>query len=151
MEEKRVIIFDIDDTLSNSEWRRHLFEQNPRNWEEIREQSLKDKPHHEIHYLNQLVGKDKNNIIIVLTARSEEDRDVTKRWLDNNAIIYHELMMREKGDFREDYIIKENALREIELKYSKPYMAFEDNINVAKMWRKHGIRCLHVKDHEYYD
>lgn len=149
MTNKRIVIFDVDNTLANSDHRDHLFKQTPKDWNKISEESLKDLPHDEIKYLNHLISDDTDNIILIVTARREDDRNNTLLWLDKNEIYYHDVYMRDIGDYRPDDQVKQDILYKIIEKYKmKPYMVFEDRCSVVEMWRRNGIKCLQVDKFE---
>lgn len=144
---KRLIIFDVDGTLANTDWRKHLWQQEPRDWTKIREQATLDPVHDEIKYLNNVLYFQPDNIVVIVTARSEEDRECTEIWLNNHGIQYHNIKFRSKGDKREDYLVKEEILYQLINEYKvKPYLVFEDRPSVIEMWRKHGIKTLAVEE-----
>jgi len=67
-----------------------------------------------IEKINKLHGEigDQTNLIILYTARFEEDRQVTQQWLNKWGVKYHRLVM---GKFRADFYIDSNAKRPEEL------------------------------------
>lgn len=78
--------------------------------------------------------------IIILSGRSEDAREATELWLQNNMIPYDELYMRKEGDRRKDSIVKE----EIYHTYIEPKYAvlgvFDDRKSVVSTWQKLGLR-----------
>ena len=77
---------------------------------------------------------------VVITARDKKYFDVTMTWLrkhigEPTGGIY----MRERGDIRPDFIVKEELLEKVCEKY-RPIVAFEDTITCAQMYEKNGIR-----------
>jgi predicted kinase len=80
----------------------------------------------------------------LLSGRSDEFREVTSKWLDDNGIPYTALFMRKKGDVRKDSIIKEEIYRkEIEGKYNVLFV-LDDRNQVVELWRSLGLTCLQV-------
>ena len=147
MHKKRIIGFDMDGTLANFEHRKEDFLYSPKDWSEINNKSLKDPPHDELLYLNRLLGEDEDNIVIIITARSEASRKHTERWLLNNDVIYKKIYMRDIGDYRPDYEVKLDLAKKVYEEYGeKLYLVFEDNPQVCDMWRKNNIKCLQVEE-----
>ena len=96
--------------------------------------------------------KEAGNTILIVTARSDEYRDVTERWLNEKAGlegVFEKVYMREEGDYRDDNIVKREILSNIRLDGYDPYMALDDRGMVVDMWREEGIRCLQVRDGGY--
>lgn len=84
--------------------------------------------------------------IIIVTGRSDNCRDVTKKWLKENEIEYHDLLMRKSKDNREDSIVKKELYEEhIRDKYNVLFV-MDDRDSVVKMWRGEGLKCLQVAD-----
>lgn len=83
--------------------------------------------------------------IILLSGRTDNYMEETKRWLTKHEIPYHELMMRKKGDARKDAIIKKEIVdSEIKDKYFVRFV-LDDRNQVVDMWRNElGYACLQV-------
>lgn len=97
--------------------------------------------------------------ILFVTGRSEKYREQTVDWLANNlgygdpesqkANISKNLYMRKNGDYRPDYVIKEEIYKnKIESRY-KVQAVFEDRKTVVDMWRKLGLTCYQPCDGNY--
>jgi hypothetical protein len=141
--DKRIIIFDIDGTLSNCEHRRQFVRTEPPNWDAFNAACHTDKPHYDIVWLNHLMAND-DAFIIVASGRSDEFRKETLIWLNENGVIFEDLCMRKQGDSRPDNIVKKEILDGIRLRYGEPYMAIDDRNQVVDLYRSEGIRCLQV-------
>lgn len=142
---KKVILTDLDGTLANINHRQHFLQTKPRNWNSFLDSKEKqnDLPHEDIIWLVNLlycVG----NIIIVATARSEAERQDSEEWLKKHNVNYHKMFMRAEKDYRDDSIVKEEMLAQIESEYGTPFMVFDDRNRVVDMWRRLGVRCLQV-------
>lgn len=89
--------------------------------------------------------------VVYLTARGEESREETTRWLDRHDLSswFRPLFMRARGDERDDATIK----REIYEEQIKPHynvkIALDDNPEVIQMWRGLGIMAWQVADGSY--
>ena len=82
--------------------------------------------------------------IIFFSGRSEDSRDVTHKWLEDNGFGEHQLYMRKSKDFRSDDIVKKEMYFEyIQPKYNVACV-FDDRDKVVKMWRDLGILCCQV-------
>jgi predicted kinase len=82
--------------------------------------------------------------IIFFSGRSEDAREVTHKWLEDNGFGEHQLYMRKHNDFRSDDIVKKEMYFEyIQPKYNVACV-FDDRDKVVKMWRDLGILCCQV-------
>lgn len=85
--------------------------------------------------------------IIIVTGRDEIYRDVTEKWLLDNAVYHDELYMRptEEGQKREDSIIKYELFNQhIRPQGMQILGVFDDRHRVLRMWRKLGLTTFHV-------
>lgn len=147
----KVILCDIDGTLANPEHRLGLIKTKPKNWRAFFDASILDPAYEDIVWLVKTLHSAGNTILIV-TARSEDEREKTTTWLNDVAGlegIYEKMYMRESGDYRDDSIVKAEILVKIYDDGYTPYMVFDDRDNVVKMWRNIGIRCLQVKPGDF--
>ena len=153
---KKVIVFDIDGTLANSDHREyiinHAASREEVNWDEYFEASRYDPPHYEIQWLNHIMAEREDTELIVLTARPSYSRDMTEEWLKQHDIAHSELIMKDPlpdGSYDKDYIFKEKVLDQLIAQDRKPFMVFEDRQNVVDMWRSRGIKCLQVQPGDF--
>lgn len=139
----KVIVFDIDGTLANSEHRMHWVSSSPKNWAACDAAIHKDTLHSDIAWLLYHLGSEDTRIIIC-TGRSESTREVTEAWLDDHIGYYDALYMRKNGDYRKDSIVKVELLKQITYDYARPYLWFDDRQQVVDALRAEGIRVLQV-------
>lgn len=147
----KVILCDVDGTLSNGQHRQHYLSIKPKNWKAFVNASPLDPPYEDVVWLVKTLHEAGNTILIV-TARSEDERNVTKKWLDEVAglkHVYEKMYMRESGDYRDDAIVKKEILENIRLDGYDPFMVLDDRNKVVNMWRSVGIRCLQVQDGDF--
>jgi len=147
----KVILCDVDGTLSNGNHRQHYLAVKPKNWMGFIREAPNDPPYEDIVWLIKTL-KDVGNKILIVTARSEDEREMTKTWLDNVAGLagyYEKMYMRESKDYRDDSIVKKEILENIRLDGYDPYMVLDDRNKVVSMWRSLGIRCLQVQDGDF--
>lgn len=141
MQQKSIVIFDIDGTLADITHRRHFVEGvKKKNWVKFNQAMVDDVPKNDIVALyNALYNK---YHVIVVSGRTDDFRLVTEDWFKKWHIPLNELYMRRFGDYRADSIIKEEILHKLQAKGYKIQFVVDDRDQVVKMWRSHGITCL---------
>jgi hypothetical protein len=131
--------FDIDGTLADISHRLHYLNEKPKNWTMFKSEMVNDEPIYPVRRIARemhFTGHD----VIICTGRSEDSREMTEAWLDEQAIRYEKLYMRKEGDYRSDDIIKKELLDEIVADFGKaPNIVFDDRPRVVKMWRENGV------------
>lgn len=144
----KVIVFDVDGTLADIEWRRHWVMNKPKNWKAFFAVQHEDPPHEEIVWLAKRL-KDADTRIIVCSGRSAEFRVVTETWLNEQGIAFDSLFMRPLNDRRPDFEVKVELLEEIRTKYGEPYLWVDDRKTVVEAIRNAGVRVLQVCEGDY--
>jgi len=88
--------------------------------------------------------------ILIVSGREDIARKDTCAWLFKHAVPYHELFMREAGDHRKDFIVKDEIYRSsIEPKYNVHYI-LDDRPQVVRSWRRNvGRTVLQVNDLDF--
>jgi predicted kinase len=130
------IICDIDGTLA-------LFgKENPYDRD-----FSQDKLNQTIKDLLDICMGDENgwvDKIILVSGRKESAREVTEKWLKDNAIHYNSLFMRKTDDVRKDFIIKREIYEEnIKGKYNIKFV-LDDRDQTVRNWRELGLTCFQV-------
>ena len=145
------IIVDLDGTLANLDHRLHLISSKPPNWKAFYEACDKDTPITPIIRLVNVMYNTLSHQIIIFSGREETVKDKTEQWLVNNGVQHHHLIMRKKGDYRPDRIIKKEMLLNAPNKNVKDDILFilEDRSSVVKMWRDMGYTCLQVAEGDF--
>lgn len=140
-------IFDIDGTCSNGDHRAHHLMKSPKDWDSYFNLCHLDTQHsHIIQLIKDLLVTSK---IVYVTARGEERRVVTERWLDAQGISSSPLYMRKADDYRNDDIVKIEILEQIRKDGFNPIMAFDDRNRVVKAWREAGVPCAQVAEGDF--
>lgn len=85
-------------------------------------------------------------IIIALSGRDAEYREVTETWWKDNGIPFDRFLMRPQGDRRMDAIIKYELFTEHVAPYYNVLGAFDDRPQVIRMWETIGVPVLMVGD-----
>ena len=83
--------------------------------------------------------------VIFMSGRPEECRKQTELWLDANVRLPHQLHMRSDGDFRLDWIVKDELFSQVRDKYNV-LSAWDDRNQMVRYWRKLGLQCFQVSD-----
>jgi predicted kinase len=82
--------------------------------------------------------------IVFCSGREDIYRDKTEMFLKKHISFDYKLLMRNTGDHRKDFIIKD----EIYQKYIKPYynvlLVLDDRTQVVDYWRSQGLTCFQV-------
>ena len=149
MNKPKAIIVDVDGTLADMRGIRGPFD-----WDKIH----LDRPHQDvIDLVNDLARIDEEPYpgdlpqdverkykIIITTGRDGVCEEATKKWLEDNGVIYDDFYIRPEGDFRKDNIIKsEIYMDHIRPKYDVAFV-IDDRDQVVEMWRSLGLRVLQV-------
>ena len=130
----QAVIVDIDRTLCN------ITEngRSPYDWDRVAE----DEP---IEAMCQLVrGLREKYHIVLLTGRSEDAREGTEKWLEEQDISYDKLLMKASGSYEKSTLTKyESYVNDIKDEYDVAF-AIDDDQRVVDMWSENGILCLKV-------
>jgi len=78
------------------------------------------------------------DVPIVVTAREGIWYKQTLWWLLLNNVDFEWLFMRNIKDYRPDFVIKEEILNRIRVRYNVIH-AIDDNPNVLALWKREGI------------
>lgn len=146
---RRAIIVDLDGTLCNNSHRvMYVDGSQPKDWDKFNTLCAFD-PHNDwcldlVNSFNLLGHK-----IVFLTARSgsEVTKKMTDTWLMTHVGpgVDYELLMRKDGDFRPDYVVKQEIyMNDIAPRY-EIVLAVDDKKRVCDMWRDLGIAALHCE------
>lgn len=149
---RKIIICDIDHTISDATWRDHLSgepsihqgladERQLSTWDAYNAAAIDDSPHLDvIEFLNHL---SKHYSICALTARPEKWRKVSMDWLIKHGVIADYLIMRPEGDFRPAPLLKTEIVKEV---FKLSYIAFilDDREDVIEAFKAINVTSFHV-------
>lgn len=139
------VLCDVDGTLADNSHRQHWVRSKPKNWAAFNATMEQDKPiSATIHTLKAL--KAAGFKIIIVTARTDDLKQITVDWLAEHDIIYDVMYMRKDKDYRDDSIVKSELLDQILAEQPAWYPEFvlDDRDRVVQMWRSRGIPCFQV-------
>jgi phosphoglycolate phosphatase-like HAD superfamily hydrolase len=134
------IIFDIDNTIADCKHRLHYIEQKPKDWNKFFKACENDNVIYPMYRLYQHL--EPSNIMILVTGRRENEREITEDWLAENGFEYTSLYMRKSNDFRPDYVVKSEILDHLLNTLKTIHLAVDDSPEVIKMYRSRGIYTL---------
>lgn len=135
----KCVIVDIDGTIALNSGR------SPYDYSRVNE----DKVNPPMRYLLNILSSNfpEDLTIIFLSGRegSEECESATRKWLkDNFPTVHFHLLMRKQGDFRKDFIIKEELYKQYIKDNYYVLCIFDDRDSVVRMWRDNGLLTLQV-------
>ena len=139
---KDAVLFDLDGTLAETmTFAKHHKDRHEPFAREALEVDARPKL---VDKLKKL--REDGDAVVILTARSEDYRSETKKWLHENHIPYDALVMRPKSDTTEpDKKVKKELLEEDILPKFDIKKAYDDKKKNVKMFEKLGIDAKHVK------
>jgi len=143
---EEIVIFDIDGTLADVSERIHHVRKKPKNWPAFFQGMAQDKAIHSMVRLCNILYTAGIRIILC-SGRSEEHRAETIKWLEQQGVLYHDLLLRKDNDRRTDSVVKREMLAQIDK--SKILFVVEDRSRVVEMWRSEGLVCLHCAPGEF--
>ena len=135
-------IIDLDNTISDDEWRLEYIKEKAGNPDEMYDlyHSLCtwDLPYHKKLY----EGRDD---IAIFTSRPEKFEERTQRWLARWGISWAQLFMRPEGNLQSSPVLKMSffyQLMAIE-KYvpMRDFEIFDDRLDVIKLFKMKGINA----------
>jgi hypothetical protein len=148
---KNAIIVDIDGTAANTNHRQHHISGEKKNWKAFNDECVNDKPNEWCIQLIRSLVACYGVRPIFITGRSMEYYHVTVAWLKEYTNLEgFDLLMREEKNYEKDTELKKR-LYETHVKghYEKILFAIEDRKQVADMWRKEGLVCLHCDEGDF--
>lgn len=135
----KTVVFDIDGTLADVQWRRHLVESRPKRFDKFHDAMTDDPPRDEIIELCNLYYNAGWEVLI-FTGRPESHRQQTTTWLAKHGVQYAQLHMRTMDrQYDPDNEIKQDMLNGLN---RKVHVAVDDRQKVVNMWRENGVVCL---------
>ena len=146
---KKIIIVDIDGTIADCSHRLHYIQGAKKYFTKFYSEVINDTP---IPDTLQLVEElySLGNRIVFCTGRSEEWRIDTERWLRSYfAPRGFTLFMRKEQDYRPDYVVKLELMRNAGICPESTLLVLEDRDSVVKAWRHAGYRCHQVCNGNY--
>lgn len=83
---------------------------------------------------------------VFMTGRPEKSRYDTRQWLNRHVTTAGNLFMRQDGDRRADYVVKNELFDEYVRNTYNVVVAFDDRDQVVDMYREMGLTVLQVAE-----
>lgn len=139
-------IVDIDNTLCNNEHRVHLIKQEKPDWNTFFKQCIYDTPINGNILLNNSLSCYDIEVWLV-TGRSTICAFETMMWLKYYNVDYNRLFMRPEGNFRHDYVLKQEFINSLPNHGKDSILAcIDDNNDVVNMYLKLGLNVLQPRN-----
>lgn len=136
--EGEFVICDLDGTLCDIDHRLHHVKQpvGQKDWksffEELKYDDVRLEVAERIEMLNRFGYK-----IVYLSGRPEDHKEATEKWLGEHFLNFNfTLIMRRKGDKRDDVTVKREFLNKYFPDKSKICCVVDDRPSVIRMWRE---------------
>lgn len=141
------IIVDLDGTLCDSAHRQHFMTQKPKDWKSFYENLAHDPI---VPWCQTIIQTMKlYRAIILVSGRPDNYKKETETWLIKNHINYDRLLMRKEGDYRKDFLVKEEIYRrDIEPQFEIEF-CIDDRKQVVDLWRRLGLVCLQCAEGDF--
>lgn len=142
---KDVVIFDLDGTLALIDARRQmaLRPNGKLDWDIFFDPKniALDQPNHAVINMFKML-KSQGYEMMILSGRDARSLDETTAWLHAHGIFFDVLIMRPKGSYTPDDVLKKTWLDGIGA--DRVFCVFDDRDKVVQMWRDNGLTCFQV-------
>ena len=133
------IIVDVDGTLAE------MIDRGPFDWSRVGH----DRVRWHIREMAKIYSE-AGYSILVFTGRDGCCADATLAWLDAAKIPHDEFYIRDEGDTRKDFIVKEEMFNLVKDRYNVK-LVIDDRPQVIRMWRRLGLNVINAnpRDQEF--
>lgn len=139
----KIVVCDIDGTVADLSHRLQYAKGDTKDWKKFFSLLSEDTPRQDIYMAAQSLAHEHDALLVFVSARPEDYRLETEQWLRDNGMMYDNLIMRRKGDKRQDTDVKSDIYN----RYLKQYSivrVFDDRPSVIRMWREKGLEVEDV-------
>ena len=84
--------------------------------------------------------------LIIVSGRNDKFEAVTRRWLARYKLSPDRLYMRRDGDYRKDFVVKEEIYHKKIGGIYNVVFVLDDRSSVVQLWRSLGLVCMQVAD-----
>lgn len=153
---KDTIICDLDGTIALDHKRTHFLHPHPhvgsicdcvrkggRDWDSYFFACGDDEPCWPVIDLLRLFFEDGYNIRL-LSGRAARVQAITEKWLRQNAVPYHTLMLRPDNNRVDDHELKLELAHRQGWLPTNTLFVLEDRQRVVDAWRRAGYTCFQV-------
>lgn len=149
---KRIVIVDIDGTISKVGERLKYLNQEPKDWDSFYNDCFEDEPIIEIVDLVYDLYLQRYQLVFC-TGRRESCREKTINWFNKyfepEIAKHSKLLMRPNKDHRHDSEIKPELLKKAGVELDSIAFVLEDRNSMVKKWRELGLICLQVAEGDF--
>lgn len=159
---KDTIVCDLDGTLANCEHRVHHVQRTDNgglrrkpDWDAFYAGVREDTVNFPVLHLLQTYLSEEwyDYRVVFCTGRPERCRADTIWWLRSLGDEYLwpdpvQLLMRADGDYRADYIVKQEILDK-HIDKERVLFVLDDRQQVVDMWRRNGLTCFQVAEGDF--
>ena len=147
----KILIVDIDGTLSNCDHRLHFIQDGNKDWNAFFDAMSEDTLNESVHQLMTLTYPKCHKVI--MSGRPTSYRHKTKEWLKKYNVDYVALIMRNMNDKRPDWVVKGELFDKYFPDKNRIEMIIDDRVSVIEQaWRSRGLPVIDVgkKDNPFY-
>lgn len=140
---KKIVVCDIDGTVADLTHRLEYARGEKKDWKKFFSLLSDDTPRMDVYKAADALAVINEAALIFVSARPEDYRTETEEWLRTHNMYYSNLIMRRKGDKRQDTDVKSDIYN----RYLKQYdivRVFDDRPSVIRMWREKGLEVEDV-------
>ena len=138
----KIVIFDLDGTLTNIDHRLHFINQKTKDWNSFSKACIADTPKQAVIQTAKALHQF-GHPLWILSGRSTSVEKETRAWLKQYGIPYNKLLMRPIDNLTPDHELKRQWIVGHNLK-SRTLCAYDDRQRVVDMWREEGFECFQV-------
>ena len=142
------MVFDIDGVLADAQGRQHLIEGSQRDWKGFFARCGEDAPI--LSSVRLLDVVDADVAVVLLTGRPLGVQDATIQWLDRHGLRWDVLVMRDRGDYSNSLVFKQQSARFLKARGFELVLAVEDDRRNCEMFEEEGVPALYIHS-GYYD
>lgn len=145
----KIVVCDIDGTVADLSHRLQYAKGDTKDWKKFFSLLSLDTPRSEVYRAANELARENGALLVFVSARPEDYRTETEQWLRDNGMVYNNLIMRRKGDKRQDTDVKSDIYN----RYLKQYdivRVFDDRPSVIRMWREKGLEVEDVGNGEEF-
>jgi uncharacterized HAD superfamily protein len=133
----KAIILDIDGTLCDNRMIIHMLTRPNKDFHGYHVESINTPIHQDVLEIARQARMN-GLVVLVMTARPREYRDVTYAWLQKHNVPMDELHMKNTGDRRPDNEVKGDMLAIIRQKYDVVHAVDDNPVNIT-LFKKENI------------
>jgi hypothetical protein len=132
------VIFDLQGTLVDVTSVRHLVERDEPDFDSFHVETGTCPANQWVVDEAKKAHVD-GKVVIVMTGMNEKFRGLMVSWLTRHEVPFDLLQMRENKDYRKDFVVKREMLKDVNLRGFTVTHAWDDNPQIIDLWRHKNI------------